>query len=1083
MIKIDDVLKYLNYLKELSRKIGTKVDFSYLGAKRWRKKQEVEFFFIEDDWHIEEETTLADKKELRIFIASKTNQLRLDKALFLGIGLFKHSEPENSCSSKKQKRLKVFAPLFVVELEVDDLSDPKTISLGQPLLNYDLFVKLSPDKEEEEEGLKTQYLEQIELIKGIEDAMESAKSISELKKVAIDYIPEIKRVFKLDSDIKIISGSELKDQEKDIDYLKTLEETFYANLSYVFLSNFPLETSTYNSLKLLIEEIEESKNFTNSALEKLFSVVFSSKPAKIETLEKFRLDDLEYCLPIYLSEKQKEALENAIQYEISYIQGPPGTGKSHVITALALLSILKGYKVLIVSQKPPAIKVLYEKLTEKLGKGNNFLPFIYYYDEYRGKLKEYISQLISQSCGEKNDLINLSDRIRMAKENLISSIKKYKNKLEEYKEILSLDYSFSEYKKVLTKDLEIFNKNFYDITKRIRKYQELKSDSLERNLRTFRVLENIGNTRLLLIRKKRFMKEIVKVDRTLDIRLLVRKTFSDYIDKLKNIVENYNKLTIIRSKIEAKNDLGDVIGELQQRRKEIMEYSQEYLRLINLKRILEKAEKYTIDLNSFKQVLHYNKVDRIKKAKDNINWSSLLEIFNLWIIDIPNVDKILPMKPNLFDLVVVDESSQVNLAQIIPIFYRAKRICVVGDHKQLNLESTGLGFAISYKLDSYSWEKYRPANLGYQEAKERRITLTKASILDFLRENNFGIPEVMLDEHFRSVPALATFTTREFYENKLSIMTKKPEYEEGINFKPIETGGLRRENSKFVSEEVEKVLEILKSLLNSRSYENVKLPDYIPEKFSIGIVCFTREQSEYIKIRLIAENLENGIYVGTPEELQGHEFDVAIVSMALDGQSNRSKSHYENKNRFNVATSRAKYFTFLVYGGLPDNFDLTKRYIAHFDGEKPEATIDQDNLHFSEHKFESELERFVYERCVRKLKEEFKQKYNMDISVYNQYKTCGFRLDFVIYNRNNKKFVALEVDGPHHFDGNGLRNYADWHLERTEKLKRAGWNIINTPYYKWYLNGWLDQDHPLVKNELNRIRKEVETYLLDQEAI
>jgi hypothetical protein len=87
-------------------------------------------------------------------------------------------------------------------------------------------------------------------------------------------------------------------------------------------------------------------------------------------------------------------------------------------------------------------------------------------------------------------------------------------------------------------------------------------------------------------------------------------------------------------------------------------------------------------------------------------------------------------------------------------------------------------------------------------------------------------------------------------------------------------------------------------------------------------------------------------------------------------------------------------------------------------------------------------------------------------------------LDFVLYNKNNKKFVGLEVDGPHHFEGDGLSNYADWHIERIEKLKRAGWNIINTPYYKLYLKGWLDQDHPIVRGELERVRKELEHCLL-----
>jgi hypothetical protein len=140
---------------------------------------------------------------------------------------------------------------------------------------------------------------------------------------------------------------------------------------------------------------------------------------------------------------------------------------------------------------------------------------------------------------------------------------------------------------------------------------------------------------------------------------------------------------------------------------------------------------------------------------------------------------------------------------------------------------------------------------------------------------------------------------------------------------------------------------------------------------------------------------------------------VVIISMALDKASNRSKNHYENKNRFNVATSRAKYFTFLVYGGLPENFDLTKRYIAHFSEEKPNIALDEDNLHFSRFNFESELEEFVYERCLVPLKEYFKQEYGVDIEIYNQYKTCGYRLDFVLYNKNNEDGNFLNIPKSH----------------------------------------------------------------------
>jgi len=42
--------------------------------------------------------------------------------------------------------------------------------------------------------------------------------------------------------------------------------------------------------------------------------------------------------------------------------------------------------------------------------------------------------------------------------------------------------------------------------------------------------------------------------------------------------------------------------------------------------------------------------------------------------------------------VIVDEASQVNIAEIIPAFYRGARICVVGDDKQLGLNAAGVNF-------------------------------------------------------------------------------------------------------------------------------------------------------------------------------------------------------------------------------------------------------------------------------------------------------------------------------------------------------------------------------------------------------
>ena len=66
---------------------------------------------------------------------------------------------------------------------------------------------------------------------------------------------------------------------------------------------------------------------------------------------------------------------------------------------------------------------------------------------------------------------------------------------------------------------------------------------------------------------------------------------------------------------------------------------------------------------------------------------------------------------------------------------------------------------------------------------------------------------------------------------------------------------------------------------------------------------------------------------------------------------------------------------------------------------------------------------------------------------------------------------AIEVDGNHHFTKNGLaENYTIEHTERMRILTTAGWQIINTPYHKWYKDGWLsEQSDRNFKEEIDRI--------------
>ena len=113
-----------------------------------------------------------------------------------------------------------------------------------------------------------------------------------------------------------------------------------------------------------------------STLFRLISSVFSGEEF-VNVHESESIEDIYAGLeeiPYQLSNEQKQAVINAFQNDISYIQGPPGTGKSFTITTLSLLANSLGKKVLITSQKLPAVEIVQTKLRTILGNnGSLFL--------------------------------------------------------------------------------------------------------------------------------------------------------------------------------------------------------------------------------------------------------------------------------------------------------------------------------------------------------------------------------------------------------------------------------------------------------------------------------------------------------------------------------------------------------------------------------------------------------------------------------------------------------------------------------------------------------------------------------------
>jgi very-short-patch-repair endonuclease len=221
--------------------------------------------------------------------------------------------------------------------------------------------------------------------------------------------------------------------------------------------------------------------------------------------------------------------------------------------------------------------------------------------------------------------------------------------------------------------------------------------------------------------------------------------------------------------------------------------------------------------------------------------------------------------------------------------------------------------------------------------------------------------------------------------------------------------------------------------------------------------------------------------VGTPEEFQGNERDIVFITLGLAGSETRV-NQWEERRRFNVATSRAINYAILIYGGIPKNARLVKSYLTHFgkswrsqqDGEANEVESKPTVLRYRwdwNRKLHRELCESEFEHRVADFLEQFVEQHGgaKRIRLFNQVQasrelgvsSCGQkRLDFVLLNSANGACVAVEVDGCDHFTADG-RSYSEAHLERVEILRRAGWEIVHVPYYRWWHNAWLsDRNDP-----------------------
>ncbi len=230
-----------------------------------------------------------------------------------------------------------------------------------------------------------------------------------------------------------------------------------------------------------------------------------------------------------------------------------------------------------------------------------------------------------------------------------------------------------------------------------------------------------------------------------------------------------------------------------------------------------------------------------------------------------------------FDYVFIDEAAQFSLVDAIAIAQGSKNMVLLGDPQQLTqvVQAVHPGGVDNSALGHYMGEKY---------------------ILD--DEHGFFI-EVTRRMH----PAVNRPVSWLAYEGRLhshadASLRKIANLRPGLELVPVEHIG----NSSHSEEEVAKVLELTAELAAKVGEEEVL------------VVAPYNAQVDSIRDALDATGF-NQVQVGTVDKFQGREAMAVIISLAASSAEDapRGLEFLLDRNRMNVALSRAKTNSYLVY--------------------------------------------------------------------------------------------------------------------------------------------------------------------------
>ena len=426
-----------------------------------------------------------------------------------------------------------------------------------------------------------------------------------------------------------------------------------------------------------------------------------------------------------------------------------------------------------------------------------------------------------------------------------------------------------------------------------------------------------------------------------------------------------------------------------------------------------------------------------------------------------SVAQFLPPGEVEFDLLVIDEASQVKPEDALGSIARAKQIVVVGDQKQ---------------LPPTSFFDRLTDNAPLDEGEEEEIATAKAtemeSVLSLCEAR--GLNESMLEWHYRSRdPSLIAVSNVEFYRSRLILPPCPTESDDQFGLKLVRVPGVYSTASKGGGRpttnriEAESIADRLRDLATSR-------PD-----FSVGIVTFSKSQSDMVTEvlelrrredevldRFLREDKVENVFVKNIENVQGDERDIILISVGYGPHEANGKLPSMNfgpinseggERRLNVLFSRSRVACEVFTSFEPGDIDLSrtskegpvvlKKFLEYA------KTGELKETYVSEGDADSQFEEDVAD-AIR----------GLGFEVDHQVGTAGFKIDLGVKDPSNSRhhILAVECDG-------ATYHSALWARERDrmrqQVLEGFGWY-----FHRIWSTDWFYQRD----QEIQRLRKALE---------